>query len=607
MVMKLADYLLDQPAYGYGVNTLNQGSQVTPVASPLQGLARALQGAVGGLTAGYAIGQAKQERSADSEALASAMAKFNGGDVAGATQALAARPNLSDVAANFGMQTGLLGYKQKLETDLQNADAVRFGFPGAGGGQQQAIAPGGNAPNPNNIGNVRPTGASGGFVQSPDFDSGVQLAVKNVQAYPAAFNNGQPMTLQQIGQKWAPAGDGANNPGQWALNVSKISGLPVDQPIDVTNPQVAAQFARGVHGAEWGANAVRDPQAYAAALNGQASGQATAQNTPTGQPQTAANVPASAGSDTVNFQGVPLPRAALAAALGIRDHAERQKAIASVVNEAVKLQQTGVPLVDIRQADGSIVKVPQPQAAGMTSAREMPLAGNKEADIEILNKGDPASPEYQQAYNRLSQPQQSQGGQLLYPDMSGYRQPTGAGRQQAQVGVQQRDTPYAQFQMGNEIAKQYADNAEVKKLQAMQPVLNSMRAAVNADSKTATNALNIGLATLITGATPRGDVLRTLSDNDSLPGELRNRIVAASRAGGLDPETKARIMEIAEQRVKAQADAVAGLRSQFAQRLPAGTDPNVLLLGQPSAAPQQEGAGAAPKVRTFNPNTGRLE
>lgn len=119
-----------------------------------------------------------------------------------------------------------------------------------------------NTPVDNNIGNVRPNGKSDGFQKVGSFDEGVALAVNNARAYPQAFNGGKPMTLTQIGEKWAPKGDGANDPLQWAKNVASIGGLPVDQPLDLNDPETAAKFARGVHGAEKGAAKVQPLEAY---------------------------------------------------------------------------------------------------------------------------------------------------------------------------------------------------------------------------------------------------------------------------------------------------------------------------------------------------------
>jgi hypothetical protein len=99
---------------------------------------------------------------------------------------------------------------------------------------------------------LRPPGASQGFRTFNTFDEGVAATVKNVQAYPAAFNGGKPMTLQQIGAKWAPAGDGANDPNQWAKNVGAAAGIDPTKPLDVSSPEIAAKVARGIHQAEWG-------------------------------------------------------------------------------------------------------------------------------------------------------------------------------------------------------------------------------------------------------------------------------------------------------------------------------------------------------------------
>lgn len=140
----------------------------------------------------------------------------------------------------------------------------------SGGGGAAPPATGGGGVNSFNIGNVRPVGGgpNSGFQQPASLDDGIRLAVNNVKAYPAKFNNGQPMTLMQIGARWAPVGDGANDPGQWARNVASIGGLDPNQPLDLNDPMTAAKFARGVHGAEHGANKVLPPERYAQAITG---------------------------------------------------------------------------------------------------------------------------------------------------------------------------------------------------------------------------------------------------------------------------------------------------------------------------------------------------
>ncbi len=126
-----------------------------------------------------------------------------------------------------------------------------------------------------NIGNVRPVGGgpNSGFQQPASLDDGIRLAVNNAKSYPAAFNNGQPMTLVQIGQRWAPKGDGANDPVQWAQNVATIGGLDPNQPLDFNDPMTAAKFARGLHGAEHGPGKILPVEQYARVLTGGASPQ----------------------------------------------------------------------------------------------------------------------------------------------------------------------------------------------------------------------------------------------------------------------------------------------------------------------------------------------
>lgn len=152
-----------------------------------------------------------------------------------------------------------------LEHFKQSEGGVQFAPPVGGG-----PAPAGGGVNPNNIGNVRPVGGgpSAGFQQPATFEDGVKLAVNNVKAYPAKFNGGQPMTLLQIGERWAPKGDGANDPRQWAINVGSIGGLDPNKPLDLNDPATAAAFARGVHGAEHGAGKAQPVEAYARILTG---------------------------------------------------------------------------------------------------------------------------------------------------------------------------------------------------------------------------------------------------------------------------------------------------------------------------------------------------
>jgi hypothetical protein len=123
---------------------------------------------------------------------------------------------------------------------------------GAGGGT--------SPPNPNNPGNM--IDGRGGFQTFATPQEGVAAMIGNALRY------GPQQTISQIAARWAPADDGrnpmlrGNDPQQWARNVAAISGLPADQPIDLSNPQVALAFARGVHAAEKGQAAAFSPDIY---------------------------------------------------------------------------------------------------------------------------------------------------------------------------------------------------------------------------------------------------------------------------------------------------------------------------------------------------------
>jgi hypothetical protein len=73
MASRLQEYLLQQPLYAAGQNAAEQGTSMAPVKSPWEGLARALQGGLGGLMQGYAVSQAKGAQRKDNEALAAYM------------------------------------------------------------------------------------------------------------------------------------------------------------------------------------------------------------------------------------------------------------------------------------------------------------------------------------------------------------------------------------------------------------------------------------------------------------------------------------------------------------------------------------------------------
>lgn len=586
--MKLADYLLENPLYGQGQQTLKQGTQTTPVLSWQEGLARALQGGVGGLTTGVAMGQAQNERGLDSKALADALESFGKGDLAGATKGLASRPNLSDTAAQLGMSAGMLGYKQKLEVDQQAQDAARFGFPtpgmqaarpvpqGDAGGYGSAIAGIESGGQPNGgygaIGPETGKGRAHGKYQVMDF-------------------NVAPWTKEVLGQEMTPQQFLQNPQAQDAVFKAKFGQL-----VEKHGPEGAS---RAWFAGEGGMN---NPNARD--VNGMTPdryGQQFAQNLGGQQP----------GGDTVSFQGLQLPRSAITTALAIRDHAERQKAILSVVTDAVKFQREGAPVERIRQADGSEKIVPRTAAVGMTSAQNVPPEGSKEGDVDALNRIAPDDPRYAQAYNRLSQPTMSQNGQLMYPDMSAYKPPAGAAS--PQQGVQFRDTPMSQFQMSGKLADDFSGNKVVKEYQEVAPVIASMRDAVGRNTKAADLNLIYGAAKVMDpGSVVREGEMLIWKNTQSLPDWMKQTVAGWSNgSAALSPVARERLMQEAESRfnaLKAQRDQIAGSYGEKSKRY--GLNPEDVT-GSGAAPQQQQGppAGGPPAaaVRRYDPATGRLQ
>jgi hypothetical protein len=262
----LAQYLMMNPSYGMAQENLKTGMSTAPVHSPLEGLARALQGGLGGYMQGRAYNQAKEQQAGDISALYDAVSKM-GTNPNAMAELVKTHPMLAEDVKPFMMAN----------IGLSRFDAMHpQGTPGSAPQVANAPAQGGGV-NPNNIGNVRsPDGK--GFAQPETFNDGVNLAVNTVKSYPARFNNGQPMNAFQIGERYAPRGDGANDPVQWAKNVAANGGFDPNMPLDMNNPTHAAAFARGVHAAEWGQQALHPPEDYAKALTG--GGTQTAQTNP---------------------------------------------------------------------------------------------------------------------------------------------------------------------------------------------------------------------------------------------------------------------------------------------------------------------------------------
>lgn len=190
------------------------------------------------------------------------------GGIGGALQANQGMPWLQRAQAmmqlrQMAQQSAMFPLAMKQAVEGAKGDYSPYGG-AAGGPQMPAGAPEpGTGPQTNafNIGNVEaPKGSPTRFQTPKSWDEGVAITIDNAKAYPDRFNKGEPMSIDQIASRWAPAPE--NDPSIWAKNVSAISGLPRDEPLNLKDPIIAAKFARGVHGAEKGQQALLPVGAY---------------------------------------------------------------------------------------------------------------------------------------------------------------------------------------------------------------------------------------------------------------------------------------------------------------------------------------------------------
>lgn len=102
------------------------------------------------------------------------------------------------------------------------------------------------------------TGADGRFAVFASPEAGMAAADKNLQAYATQHGIN---TVQGIVNRWAPKGDGANDPQAYAETVAKDIGVKPDQPLDLTNPQTRAMVLHSMAKVERGGPSNATPAA----------------------------------------------------------------------------------------------------------------------------------------------------------------------------------------------------------------------------------------------------------------------------------------------------------------------------------------------------------
>lgn len=146
------------------------------------------------------------------------------------------------IAQDFirSMQPGLLGAPQAPQVAPQVTPQVSTG---------------GSGWNANNPGNIRPVGGQG-FNTYATPEDGARAMSDLLSTYGTKHGIN---TLVGLTSRWAPKGDGANDPTAYAQFLSKqVGGYPIDAPIDLTNPEFRAQLMRGMSRMETGREMPQD-------------------------------------------------------------------------------------------------------------------------------------------------------------------------------------------------------------------------------------------------------------------------------------------------------------------------------------------------------------
>jgi len=119
-----------------------------------------------------------------------------------------------------------------------------------------------NSVSGNNYGNIRPPGASSGFNSYATPVDGVAAMSHQLSLYAAGSpaTGGKPInTLIGLTSTWAPKGDGKNDPVAYAQAISKATGIPVDQPINLADPALQQKIIPAMARVEQGRDGTIDP------------------------------------------------------------------------------------------------------------------------------------------------------------------------------------------------------------------------------------------------------------------------------------------------------------------------------------------------------------
>ncbi len=234
----------------YASALMSQGSDTSPVRSWGEGLARALQGGLGGLVSAYSAKTQADTESGNQKALAEYLSTGNVGALSGVKGELGNTINAQLASQKFEADRRAAGLKAGADSFGVNYGAPPAASPTPGqptplaplpGGQ---VAPGGFA---NNTGNIRASNVNwegkgaplNGFETFNTPQDGVNAHFKNFQAYAQANPN---MTVAQAIAKWSPSSE--NNTQSIISEIAERTGINPGMPLAevLKDPAMAAQL-----------------------------------------------------------------------------------------------------------------------------------------------------------------------------------------------------------------------------------------------------------------------------------------------------------------------------------------------------------------------------
>lgn len=250
----------------FGRQQVQAGSSTAPLGSgsPLEGIARALQGGIGGLMQGYALGKQEEQDKNNIDVLTKATTAGTPEGIAAALKGLKGNSELVIPVLGQIIQGRLdqtlaqqkAGQQLGPLMNVGGTTAPRAAVPQQGGGAAPAIDPTTLAPQgtpqpgyslANNPGNIRATDISwegkgtpqNGFETFATPQAGANAQFKNFQAYVQANPN---ITVAQAISKWSPPNE--NNTNGVIRSISEATGINPGMPLAevLKDPAMAAQL-----------------------------------------------------------------------------------------------------------------------------------------------------------------------------------------------------------------------------------------------------------------------------------------------------------------------------------------------------------------------------